>query len=315
MNAEPRISLEDKYRQAEGEIYLTGMQALVRLLLEQARSDRARGHATGGFVSGYRGSPIGGLDRELWRAAPLLEARDIHFEPGLNEELAATACWGTQQLPMFPQPRVAGVYSLWYAKNPGLDRAMDAIKHASHAGTSPLGGVLVAAGDDHLAKSSAFGHQSEYEFVDCLMPVLVPSGIAEIVEYGLAGWALSRFCGSWVGFKLAGSICEGSATIQVAAPRDLAGAGVRAAARRPAPALAGRRGRDGASREGVAPAGRPGVRPCRRARSHVRRARPGARSVSWRRDAPMRSSGRRGSSSGSAKPISRRSACACTSRR
>ena len=219
MNAEPRVSLEDKYRQAEGEIYLTGMQALVRLLLEQARSDRARGHATGGFVSGYRGSPIGGLDRELWRAAPLLEERDIRFVPGLNEELAATACWGTQQLPMFPQPRVAGVYALWYAKNPGLDRAMDAIKHASHAGTSPLGGVLVVAGDDHLAKSSAFGHQSEYEFVDCLMPVLAPSGIAEIVEFGLAGWALSRFCGSWVGFKLAGSICEGSATVQVAAPR------------------------------------------------------------------------------------------------
>ena len=219
MNAQP-VTLDDKYRQPEGEIYLSGMQALVRLLLQQARSDRARGHRTGGFVSGYRGSPIGGLDRELWRAKALLEEHDVRFAPGLNEELAATACWGTQQVPLFPQPRVQGVFSLWYAKNPGVDRAMDAIKHGSHAGTSPLGGVLVAAGDDHLAKSSAFGHQSEYEFVDCLMPVLAPASIAEILEFGLAGWALSRFCGSWVGLKLAGSICEGSATIDVAPPRD-----------------------------------------------------------------------------------------------
>ena len=219
MNAQA-VSLDDKYRQPGGEIYLSGMQALVRLLLEQARSDRARGHATEGFVSGYRGSPIGGLDRELWRAKTLLDEHGIVFSPGLNEELAATACWGTQQVPLFPQPRVAGVFSLWYAKNPGVDRAMDAIKHASHAGTSPLGGVLLAAGDDHLAKSSAFGHQSEYEFVDCLMPVLAPASIAEIVELGLAGWALSRYCGAWVGLKLAGSICEASATVHAATARD-----------------------------------------------------------------------------------------------
>jgi indolepyruvate ferredoxin oxidoreductase len=218
VNARP-VTLDDKYRQPEGEVYLSGMQALVRLLLEQARSDRARGHATGGFVSGYRGSPIGGLDRELWRAKALLEEHNVRFVPGLNEELAATACWGTQQVPLFPQPKVQGVFSLWYAKNPGVDRAMDAIKHGSHAGTSPLGGVLVAAGDDHLAKSSAFGHQSEYEFVDCLMPVLAPANLAEIVEFGLAGWALSRYCGSWVGLKLAGSICEGSATMDVAPHR------------------------------------------------------------------------------------------------
>lgn len=213
MNAAAPVTLEDKYRQPEGEVYLTGMQALVRLLLEQSRADRARGANTGGFVSGYRGSPIGGLDRELWRAESFLEEQGIRFVPALNEELAATACWGTQQVPMFPQPRVAGVYSLWYAKNPGLDRATDAIKHASHAGTSPLGGVLAVTGDDHLAKSSAFGHQSEYGYVDCLMPVLAPSSIAEIIELGLAGWALSRYCGAWIGFKLAGSICESSATI------------------------------------------------------------------------------------------------------
>jgi indolepyruvate ferredoxin oxidoreductase len=218
MSADPKVTLEDKYRQPEGEIYLTGMQALVRLLLEQSRADRANGHATEGFVSGYRGSPIGGLDRELWRAKSLLEEHGVRFTPGLNEELAATACWGTQQVPLFPQPRVEGVYALWYAKNPGLDRASDAIKHASHAGTSRLGGVLAVAGDDHLAKSSAFGHQSEYGFVDCLMPVLAPSSVAEIVELGLAGWALSRYCGAWVGFKLAGSICEASATVNASPP-------------------------------------------------------------------------------------------------
>lgn len=220
MSASAPVTLEDKYRQQEGEVYLTGMQALVRLLLEQSRADRARGANTGGFVSGYRGSPIGGLDRELWRAESLLTAQGIRFVPALNEELAATACWGTQQVPMFPQPSVAGVYSLWYAKNPGLDRATDAIKHATHAGTSPLGGVLATTGDDHLAKSSAFGHQSEYGYVDCLMPVLAPSSIAEIIEFGLAGWALSRYSGAWVGFKLAGSICEGSATIALPPLRE-----------------------------------------------------------------------------------------------
>jgi indolepyruvate ferredoxin oxidoreductase len=214
------VTLDDKYRQAEGGIYLTGMQALVRLLLEQARADRARGLNTAGFVSGYRGSPIGGLDRELWRAKSLLDEHGVRFEPGLNEELAATACWGTQQAPMFPNARVQGVFSLWYAKNPGLDRASDAIKHAAHAGTSPYGGVLAVAGDDQLAKSSAFGHQSEYGFVDCLMPVIVPSGVAEIVEYGLAGWALSRYSGAWVGVKLAGSICEASATVEAHPPRE-----------------------------------------------------------------------------------------------
>jgi indolepyruvate ferredoxin oxidoreductase len=220
MNARPAVSLDDKYRLAEGGLYLTGMQAIVRLLLEQARSDRSRGLVTEGFVSGYRGSPIGGLDRELWRAKPVLDEHGVRFVPGLNEELAATACWGTQQAPMFPKPRVQGVYSLWYAKNPGLDRASDAIKHATHAGTSRLGGVLAFAGDDHLAKSSAFGHQSEYGFVDCLMPVLVPASVAEIVEFGLAGWALSRFSGAWVGVKLAGSICEASATVEARAPHD-----------------------------------------------------------------------------------------------
>lgn len=209
------VSLDDKYVQTEGEVYLSAMQALVRLPMLQAQRDREAGLNTGGFISGYRGSPIGGYDRELFRARDRLAEYDVRFEPGLNEEMAASACWGTQQVGLFPDPRVQGVYSIWYGKNPGLDRAMDAIKHAAHAGTSPFGGVLAVVGDDHLAKSSAFGHQSEYNFVDCLMPVLVPSDVGEILSFGLAGWALSRYCGTWVGFKLAGSLCESSAFLRL----------------------------------------------------------------------------------------------------
>ena len=213
MNAPHPVSLDDKYRQPSGSVYLSAMQALVRLALLQSERDRRAGHRTAGFISGYRGSPIGGFDREVVRARALLQQHDVRFEPGLNEDLAATACWGTQQVGLFPKPRFDGVFALWYGKNPGLDRSMDAIKHGSHAGSSPLGGVLAVAGDDHLAKSSAFGHQSEYGFVDCLMPVLAPSDVEDILPLGLFGWALSRYCGSWVGFKLAGSICESSAQI------------------------------------------------------------------------------------------------------
>lgn len=207
------VSLDDKYVQTAGEVYLSAMHALVRLPMLQAERDRHAALTTGGFISGYRGSPIGGYDRELFRARARLAEFGVRFEPGLNEEMAASACWGTQQVGLFPDPRVQGVFSLWYGKSPGLDRAMDAIKHAAHAGTSAYGGVLAVVGDDHLAKSSAFGHQSEYNFVDCAMPVLVPSDISEILRFGLAGWALSRYCGTWVGFKLAGSLCESSAFV------------------------------------------------------------------------------------------------------
>lgn len=209
------VGLADKYTQTGGEVFLSGMQALVRLCLLQAGFDRLAGRRTAGFVSGYRGSPVGGLDREMQRAARWLGEAGIHFEPGLNEDLAATACWGTQQTGLFPGARVEGVFALWYGKNPGLDRSMDAVRHATHWGTSPLGGVLAVVGDDHLAKSSAFGHQSEYAFADCLMPVLAPADISEILTLGLFGWTLSRHCGAWTGFKLAGSICEGSATVRL----------------------------------------------------------------------------------------------------
>ena len=209
------VALSDKYLQAGGVVYLSGMQALVRLPLLQRERDRLAGHNTAGLVTGYRGSPIGGYDRELARAETLLAENRIRFQPGLNEDLAATACWGAQQIELFPGGRHDGVFCIWYGKNPGLDRSTDAIKHASHYGTSRLGGVLAVVGDDHLAKSSAFGHQSEYGFVDCLMPTLAPANITEILEFGLLGFALSRYCGSWVGFKLAGSICEGSAAIEL----------------------------------------------------------------------------------------------------
>jgi indolepyruvate ferredoxin oxidoreductase len=215
MSRPSTISLEDKYLQSQGDVYLSAMQALVRLPMLQRSFDLALGRNTAGFVSGYRGSPIGGYDRELWRARESLERHHVRFQPGLNEDLAATACWGTQQLGLFPGARYDGVFAAWYGKSPGLDRSSDAIKHASHAGTSPLGGVLAIVGDDHLAKSSAFGHQSEYVFVDCLMPVLAPSDIPEILELGLFGWALSRYCGAWVGFKLAGSTCESSAVVSL----------------------------------------------------------------------------------------------------
>jgi indolepyruvate ferredoxin oxidoreductase len=212
------ITLDDKYLQEEGEVFLTCMQALVRVPLLQRAHDRLHGRRTAGFISGYRGSPLGGYDRELARARDLLLRHDVRFQPGLNEDLAAAACWGTQQVQLFPEPRVEGVFSIWYGKAPGLDRSMDAIKHATHAGTSPLGGVLAVVGDDHLAKSSAFGHQSEFAFVDALMPVLVPSDLGEVLEFGLFGFALSRYCGSWVGMKLAGSLCESSATVRLPDP-------------------------------------------------------------------------------------------------
>jgi indolepyruvate ferredoxin oxidoreductase len=212
------ITLDDKYLQEEGEVFLTCMQALVRLPLLQRAGDRLQGRRTAGFISGYRGSPLGGYDRELARARDLLLRHDVHFQPGLNEDLAAAACWGTQQVQLFPDPKVEGVFSIWYGKAPGLDRSMDAIKHATHAGTSPLGGVLAVVGDDHLAKSSAFGHQSEFAFVDALMPVLVPYDLGEVLEFGLFGFALSRYCGSWVGMKLAGSLCESSATVRLPDP-------------------------------------------------------------------------------------------------
>ncbi|GAA0304014.1 indolepyruvate ferredoxin oxidoreductase family protein [Sphingomonas oligophenolica] len=195
------VSLNDKYTQEEGQVMLTSLQGVVRLLLDQARRDRAAGLATGGYVSGYRGSPITTLDAQLWAAEKLLREQDIRFEPGLNEELAATSLRGTQQLDWYGKPRVDGVFSLWYAKGIGVDRACEALKLANMEGTSQHGGVLVVAGDDHAAKSSASAHQSEHTLLAGFLPVLYPATTDEILLYGQLGWAMSRHAGLYAGLK------------------------------------------------------------------------------------------------------------------
>src|SRR5437762_1501775 len=201
-------------------LFITGLQALTRLLLAQSHRDRAAGLNTAGFVSGYRGSPLGGLDRELWRAAPYLDPAHIRFEPGLNEDLAATSIWGSQQTHLFRGARYDGVFSLWYGKGPGVDRSGDALKHGNAAGTSALGGVLVVAGDDHTCKSSSLPHQSEYNFIDALIPVLNPADVSEIVELGLYGFALSRFSGCWIGLKVTQETADATQSFELL-PQDL----------------------------------------------------------------------------------------------
>jgi len=208
--------LDERYRCTSGTLYITGLQALVRLLLTQRELDRRAGWSTAGYVSGYRGSPLGGLDRELWRAKRWLEPADIRFEPGLNEDLAATSIWGTQQTGLFPGARHDGVFALWYGKGPGVDRSGDAFKHGNAAGTSRRGGVLVAAGDDHTCKSSSLPHQSEFAFVDAMMPVLNPSDIEEIIDLGLVGYALSRFSGCWVALKVTQEIADATQVVRLA---------------------------------------------------------------------------------------------------
>ncbi|AJG19477.1 indolepyruvate ferredoxin oxidoreductase family protein [Cupriavidus basilensis] len=193
--------LEDRYRREAGSVFLTGTQALVRILVEQARADRIAGLKTGGLVSGYRGSPLGGFDQELWRQRSLLAEYEIRFEPGLNEDLGATMLWGAQQIDAFPGKRVEGVFSMWYGKGPGVDRTGDVFRNANVLGTSRHGGVLAIAGDDHAAQSSMFPHQTDHVFEGAMMPVLFPASVEEYVEFGLFGYALSRFSGLWVAFK------------------------------------------------------------------------------------------------------------------
>src|SRR6188508_2679082 len=173
-------ALEDRYRLDRGRVYLTGIQALVRLPMMQKQRDAAAGLNTGGFISGYRGSPLGMYDNALWGAKRYLKENNIHFQPGLNEDLAATSVWGTQQVNLFPGAKVDGVFSIWYGKGPGVDRCGDVFKHANAAGTSKHGGVLVLAGDDHAAKSSTLPHGSEGEFTSALMPILNPAGVQDI---------------------------------------------------------------------------------------------------------------------------------------
>ena len=215
----PDVTLDDKYALDNGRIFLTGIQALVRLTLMQRQRDAAAGLNTAGFISGYRGSPLGGVDQQLWSAKRFLEKNHIHFQPGVNEDLAATAVWGCQQSALFPGARYDGVFGMWYGKGPGVDRCGDVFKHANAEGTAPHGGVLAIAGDDHTCKSSTLPHQSEYAFMDAMMPVLNPSNVQEILDFGIIGWALSRYCGCWVGFKTISETADSSASVYVSADR------------------------------------------------------------------------------------------------
>src|SRR5688572_30518486 len=208
-------TLEHKYSREKGRIYLSGVQALVRLPLMQRLRDEALGLNTAGFISGYRGSPLGGFDLELWRARKFLENAGVKFTPGLNEDLGATMVWGTQQTNLFPGAKVQGVYGMWYGKGPGVDRTGDVFKHANAAGTSQFGGVLALAADDHACRSSTLPHGSEDEFVSAMMPILNPAGVQDILDMGLVGWAMSRYTGRWVGFKTIAETVESSASVDV----------------------------------------------------------------------------------------------------
>ena len=210
------VTLEDKFTRVSGRVYLTGTQALIRLLLEQRARDCAQGLKTAGFVSGYRGSPLGGFDQALWRARSHLAESHVHFVPGVNEELAATAVWGSQQAGLFPGARYDGVFALWYGKGPGVDRCGDVFKHANAAGTARHGGVLLVAGDDHACKSSTLPHQSEHAFDAAMIPVLYPTGVREIVPLGLHGFAMSRWSGCYVALKTVSEIVDASGTVDLA---------------------------------------------------------------------------------------------------
>ncbi|MBS3960862.1 MAG: indolepyruvate ferredoxin oxidoreductase family protein [Sandarakinorhabdus sp.] len=210
------VSLEDRFVLEAPRIFLSGTQALVRMALVQQARDAAAGLNTAGFISGYRGSPLGGFDQELWRVARRLEAANIMFVPGINEELGATAVWGSQMAGLNRRAKFDGVFGLWYGKGPGLDRAMDVLKHANAAGTSQHGGVLAIVGDDHGAKSSTLPHQSDHNFSAAFVPFLAPASVHEFVEYGLLGIAMSRFAGTWVGFKATADTVETSATVDTA---------------------------------------------------------------------------------------------------
>jgi len=209
------VTLDDRYTLDQGRAWMSGIHALVRLPMMQRVRDLDAGHNTAGFVSGYRGSPLGGVDQNMWKAAKHLKSHHVEFQPGINEDLAATAVWGSQQVNLFPGAKYDGVFGMWYGKGPGVDRCGDVFKHANAAGTSPLGGVLVVAGDDHPAKSSSLPHQSDHILKACMIPVLFPSSVQEVLDYGLHGWAMSRYAGVWVGMKCITDIVEVSASVDV----------------------------------------------------------------------------------------------------
>ena len=209
------VDLDDKYTRPRGRVFLTGIQALVRLAISQRRRDAAAGHETAGYISGYRGSPLGGLDQQLERAATHLDRHDVVFQPGVNEDVAATACWGTQQAEMDGEGTHDGVFCIWYGKGPGVDRSGDVLRHANLAGTSRLGGVVALLGDDHTCESSTTAHHSEYAMVDASIPVLNPAGVQEILDFGLYAFALSRYSGCWAALKCMHDTVEAAASVDI----------------------------------------------------------------------------------------------------
>ncbi len=210
------VTLDDKYSLAAGRAFMSGVQALVRLPMLQRQRDLAAGLNTGGFISGYRGSPLGGYDQALWAAKKHLADHHIVFQPGVNEELGATAVWGTQQLDLYPQAKkYDGVFGIWYGKGPGVDRCSDVFKHANMAGTSRHGGVIAIAGDDHVSKSSTAAHQSDHIFKACGLPVFFPSNVQDILDMGLHAFAMSRFSGVWSAMKTIQEVVESSASVSV----------------------------------------------------------------------------------------------------
>src|SRR5690349_7498317 len=222
------VSLDDKYDLNQSHVFVTGFQALIRACLMQKERDRRAGLNTAGYVTGYRGSPLGGLDQQFMRAGHQLVAADVKFQPGLNEELDATALWGTQQAELRGEGRFHGVFGMWYGKGPGVDRTGDAFRHANLAGTSKHGVVIALMGDDHTAESSTTAHQSEFHFVDVMMPILNPAGVQEFADFGLYGWAMSRFTGTWTALKCMHETVESTAVvdgsldrIQIVTPPDV----------------------------------------------------------------------------------------------
>ncbi|MGO8955453.1 MAG: indolepyruvate ferredoxin oxidoreductase family protein [Rhodomicrobium sp.] len=211
----PSVDLDEKYRAEAGEVFITGVQALVKLPLLRREIDAKNGLNTAGFISGYRGSPLGTYDKQLWHERERLAAHQIVFRSGVNEELAATAVWGSQQVGLFPGAKYDGVYGIWYGKGPGVDRSGDAFKHANFFGTARHGGVLAFAGDDHSCKSSTLPNQSDFAFMDAEIPVLNPADIAELLEFGMKGFDLSRFAGLWVGMKAIADTMDASATVRI----------------------------------------------------------------------------------------------------
>ncbi|MCB1346766.1 MAG: indolepyruvate ferredoxin oxidoreductase family protein, partial [Rhodobacteraceae bacterium] len=207
------VSLDDKFDLEKSPILLNGTQALVRLMLQQRARDAAAGLNTAGYVTGYRGSPLGAVDLQMARAEPFLRAAQVTFQPGMNEDLAATAIWGSQQAELRGEGRYDGVFALWYGKGPGIDRSGDVMKHANMAGTSPKGGVIMAMGDDHTGESSTVLHQSDWAMIDAYMPIVSPAGVQEILDYGHYAYELSRFSGLWVGLKTMKDTIEATAVV------------------------------------------------------------------------------------------------------